>query len=143
MRSLRSDRRRPRSKSELLTQGGIDPYYVTPADLSELANIIAATSSGQMEKLLRTLFTKKELVNLTRRIAIAKMILAGMSYEQISIKLHASKSTIQLVNQILHGQEGLVENTISQHSKISRRTKTDKNYDPVTAYIQQRLRKGK
>ena len=143
MRSLRSERRKPRSKSELLTKGGTGEYYVSPAELSELAKIVTAVPSGQMEKTLEILLTKKELVNITRRIAIAKMILTGVSYENISSKLHASKSTIQLVNQSLVKQEGLVGDTISQNTKISRPAKPDRNLDSATAYFERRIRKGK
>ncbi|MFH0912161.1 MAG: Trp family transcriptional regulator [Patescibacteria group bacterium] len=143
MRSIRSDQRRAKTKSQALTKGGTGEYYVDPATIKELSRIVSATSSNQMEKFLEALLTKKELVNITRRIAIAKMILANMTYEEISAETKASKSTLQLVKQSLYENEGLLGDIISRHTKIPRRSAPKDRIDPTTLYFQRRIRKGK
>jgi len=54
-----------------------------------------------MKAFLRDLLTPSERVMLGRRIIIARMILAGGSYDAIGEKLHVGKNTISKVHKWL------------------------------------------
>ncbi len=43
---------------------------------------------------VQDLLTKKELTTLAKRLRIAKLLLSGMTYEQIETQLHTSHSTV-------------------------------------------------
>ncbi|PIR84947.1 hypothetical protein COU15_03275 [Candidatus Kaiserbacteria bacterium CG10_big_fil_rev_8_21_14_0_10_45_20] len=59
---------------------------------------------GAMKSFLRDLLTESERVMLGRRIIIARMILSGCTYEDISTRLGVGMDTISKVNYWLSGQ---------------------------------------
>jgi len=120
--------------------GGRGEYYIEKTEITELAQIIGAVSNKNLPELLDSLLTKRELVDITRRIIIAKMLLAHITHEDISEKTHASKSTIQLVKQSLDENNELLKDVIAQHTSIPQVSPAQDN---ITTYIKRRLRKGK
>ena len=56
--------------------------------------IVGAKSVGEAALLLQDLLTKSEVKMLAKRLRIAKLLLAGMTYEEIETKIHVSHSTV-------------------------------------------------
>ena len=56
--------------------------------------IVGAKSVGDAALFLGDLLTKSEMKILSRRLRIAKLLLAGMTYQQIETDLHASHGTV-------------------------------------------------
>ncbi len=56
--------------------------------------IVQAGSLNDAALLLQDLLTKKEMQNLSKRLRIAKLLLAGMTYEEIEKTLHTSHGTV-------------------------------------------------
>ena len=56
--------------------------------------IVGAKSIGDAALFLQDLLTKSEMKMLAKRLRIAKLLLAGMTYEEIEKQLHVSHSTV-------------------------------------------------
>lgn len=55
---------------------------------------VQAQASSEVALLLQDLLTQSEMKILSKRLRIAKLLLAGMTYEQIEEELHVSHSTV-------------------------------------------------
>ena len=138
---MRERKRRPRSKSQLLTLGGISVYAIDPSEINRLAKLISNTPDSQLSKLLEALLTKRELVDIIRRVLIAEMILQDNTYEKIHQNIKASPNTISLVRQSLDTHNEVLANAIDQQPRRSFRD--DAMPDPIQQYFRNRIRKGK
>ncbi len=56
------------------------------------------SSESEMEKYIFDLFTPTERVMLAKRLAIAALLVKGLTYKEISQKLRVSTSTVARVN---------------------------------------------
>ncbi len=138
---MRERKRKPRSKSQLLTLGGDSVYAIDPLEINRLAKLISNTPDSQLPKLLEALLTKKELVDIIRRILIAGMILQNHTYEKIHEDLKASPNTISLVQQSLVRHNEILASAIDKQPKYS--SKRDVTSDPIQQYFRNRIHKGK
>lgn len=141
MDSMRERNRRPRSKSQLLTLGGISAYAIDPIEIGRLAKLISHTPDAQLPKLLEALLTKRELVDIIRRVLIAEMVLQRNTYEKIYQDLKASPNTVSLVQQSLAMHNEILANAINKQLKHSHRETVA--IDPIEKYFHNRIRKGK
>lgn len=67
--------------------------------ITDLVNaIVGAKSIGDAALFLQDLLTKTEMKNLSKRLRIAKLLLDGMTYEEIEKKLHASHGTVAKIS---------------------------------------------
>ena len=56
------------------------------------------------------LFTEEEILDLAQRLKIAKLIIAGKTYDEIAEKVSTSTSTVSKIGQILkYGKGGLAK----------------------------------
>lgn len=61
----------------------------------DLVNALVYTKSmGEAALFLQDLLTRKEAQNLSKRLRIAKLLISGMTYEEIEKQLHVSHSTV-------------------------------------------------
>ena len=66
-----------------------------------------AKTSQALSKLLEDLLTQEEVLELAQRLKIAKLILAGKNYDEISQSVDASTTTISRIGQnIKYGTNG-------------------------------------
>lgn len=59
--------------------------------------VSTANSVGEAALFLQDILTQREMKNLSKRLRIAKLLLAGMTYEQIEQSLHVSHGTVAKV----------------------------------------------
>lgn len=52
------------------------------------------------------LFTEEEILDLTQRLKIAKLILEGKTYEEISLAVQTSTSTVSKIGQVIKYGKG-------------------------------------
>lgn len=65
-------------------------------------------SSKDLSLFLDDLLTEEEILDLSQRIKIAKLILDGKTYDEIAGKIQTSTSTVSKIGQILkYGKGGL------------------------------------
>lgn len=65
-------------------------------------------SSKDLSNLLDDLLTEEEILDFAQRIKIAKLILDGKTYEEISEKINTSTTTVSKIGQTLkYGKGGL------------------------------------
>ncbi len=65
-------------------------------------------NSKDLSNFLDDLLTEEEILDLAQRIKIAKLILAGKTYDEIAEKVGASTSTVSKVGQVIkYGKGGL------------------------------------
>jgi len=134
--------RRKRTKSEILTTGGIHDYSVSATDMDALSHRLLNVSPKNMKAVLRGLLTQRELADITRRIAIARMVLDDKTYEDIQKSLGAGKMTISLVRRALDNNDQFFE-FVTTHYTAPNRTNSDRGISDVEKYIARRLKKGK
>lgn len=66
--------------------------------------------SKDLSNFIDDLFTEEEILDLTQRLKIAKLILDGKTYDEISEKVGTSTSTVSKIGQVLkYGKYGLVK----------------------------------
>ena len=70
-----------------------------------------------LQNFLSDLLTPEELLDLGQRLRIAKLILAGKAYEEISEKANVSTTTITKVGQVLKYGDGGLEKVLSKKRK--------------------------
>lgn len=67
--------------------------------ITDLINaIVGAKSIGDAALFLQDLLTKTEMKSLSKRLRIAKLLLYGMTYEEIEKQLHASHGTVAKIS---------------------------------------------
>ena len=140
MKSLRVQRRKAKNKSQTLTMGSSGDYYIDKEEIEKLAKIISSINSNKLPNLLESLLTKKELVNITRRIGIAKMLMNNRTYEEIQETMSASKTTVSLVRQSIYTNDGILGDVITKDKTVFT---NNIDQDPVKKYAQNRIKKGK
>ena len=119
MLSKRQQRRRGQTKSQLLTTGGINEYYIDATDFKKISKLFyKATDQKTLGLLLKSLFTTRELADIARRVIIANMLLEGKSYEDIQNKIHAAKSTISLVKKSLNSYDKTLIKLITARKSV-------------------------
>ena len=125
--------KRRRSKNQILTMGGIEDYYLGLNDFNKLVSIFSQTPAQQCKPLLKSLLTNRELVDMTRRIIIGKMLLEGLTYQEIRKKTQSAPRTIAFIKQSLLTNNGILKKLIEQIYNLT----------PTDQYIKRRLKKGK
>ena len=121
------------SKNQILTTGGIEDYYLDPQDFNKLVNLFSQASTYQLKPLLKSLLTNRELVDITRRIIVGKMLLEGSTYQEIQKRTKNAARTTSFVRQSLLINRGILKKLIEQTYNLT----------PIDQYIKRRLKKGK
>jgi TrpR-related protein YerC/YecD len=92
--------------------------------LGELYNMISLLGSREeVKKFFKDLLTLSEVVMISRRIQIAKMLLEGKSFEDIRTEMKVGSNTISHVERWLNNGFGGYKEIIKRHEK----NKTKKN----------------
>ncbi|PJE74614.1 MAG: hypothetical protein COV01_01110 [Candidatus Taylorbacteria bacterium CG10_big_fil_rev_8_21_14_0_10_41_48] len=92
-----------------------------------------------MKAFLRDLLTPSERVMLGRRIIIARMIVAGESYDSIGERLHVGRNTIGKVHKWLQDQIPGFENALKGLEKeFSNRQTKNSAYASVTKKLKKK-----
>lgn len=83
-----------------------DPYNLSPKERNKILNefysiVTSLKNKGQVINFFKDLLTIGEAVMLARRIQIAKMLLQGYDYREISEKLGTGIDTVTRVQQWL------------------------------------------
>ena len=82
-------------------------------DILLLTKTIRKTkNTKQLSALLDDLLTEEEILDLAQRIKIAKLIISGKTYEEISEKIQASTSTITKIGQVIKFGKGGLEKVL-------------------------------
>ena len=99
------------------------------------AAVAQLETAREVEKFFRDLLTLSELVMLSRRIQIAKMLLAGQTYGEIIEDLGVGTSTIiQVERWLSHGFGGyrqLVKKARAQNRRIDRHSDFEFTFDDL------------
>lgn len=90
-------------------------YNTTMAELNlgKDKKLLVATlrklkSSKDLSNFIDDLLTEEEILDLSQRIKIAKLILDGKTYDEIAEKVKTSTSTVSKIGQIIkYGKSGL------------------------------------
>jgi len=107
--------------------------------LGEFYDMIALLKSREEAKqFFKDLLTLSEVVMISRRLQIAKMLLEGFTYRDIRAKLKVGISTIISVERWLNQGFGGYKNIIQRHRKNERKFK---EYEPVPPFSMKHLRK--
>ena len=97
----------------------------------------ASTVRGRdaVKLFLRDLLTQSERIMLGRRIIIARMLIAGISHEDIRRRLRVGKGTVMRVQQWLEDQFPGFEKAIAKMEKeyASRTRRSTKGLEPYSA----------
>lgn len=125
--------KRKKTKSQLLTSGGSNEYKLDPNDFNKLIELLSNKTTSQLKYLIRSLLTNRELVDIIRRIIIAKMIISGYTYKEINKETGSGQATISLVKQSLLINREILRKLIEQTCNLT----------PFDKYIKRRLKKGK
>lgn len=80
-------------------------------------------SREEVKKFFKDLLTLSEVVMISRRVQAAKMLLAGMTYDEIRKELKIGKATIAQVERWLNNGFGGYKEIISRHKKKELRKK--------------------
>lgn len=67
--------------------------------------------------LLDDLLTEEEILDLAQRIKIAKLILEGKTYDEISEKVNTSTATVSKIGQIIKYGKGGLRNALENKTK--------------------------
>ena len=69
-----------------------------------------AKNAGELPDFLDDLLTEEEILDLAQRLKIAKLIIAGKTYDEIAEKVKTSTATITKIGQVIkYGKGGLVK----------------------------------
>jgi len=121
------------SDNQTLTTGGRGDYYLDSQDFNKLANLLSQASAHQLKPLLKSLLTNRELVDITRRIIVGKMLLEGFTYQEIQKRTKNAARTTSFVKQSMLTNGGILKKLIEQTYNLA----------PIDRYIKRRLKKGK
>lgn len=94
----------------------------------------------EVKKFFKDLLTLSEVVMISRRIQIAKMLLDGLDYEEIRRKLKVGKTTISHVERWLNNGFGGYQEIINRHNKKEARRRTENM--PVVPFSWQAIKKS-
>ena len=83
-------------------------------------------SREEVKKFFKDLLTLSEVVMISRRIQIAKMLLAGLSYEEIVKKLKVGINTVSQVDRWVRGGFGGYKEVINRYDKKNARREIEK-----------------
>jgi len=73
-----------------------------------VATLRKLKSSKDLSLFIDDLLTEEEILDLSQRIKIAKLILDGKTYDEIAVKVQTSTSTVSKIGQIIkYGKGGL------------------------------------
>lgn len=76
--------------------------------------ILSLKTSDEAKRFLRDLMTKKEIVEFTKRLQTAEMLIAKVPYSVIEQKTGLSSTTVARVSKWLNGKEGGYKTIISR-----------------------------
>ncbi len=77
-----------------------------------------AKNARKLPDFLDDLLTEEEILDLTQRLKIAKLIIVGKTYDEIAEKVNTSTSTVSKIGQILkYGKDGLAKIFLKPKSK--------------------------
>lgn len=75
-----------------------------------LADTLRKLKSSDLSNFLDDLLTEEEILDLAQRLKIAKLILAGKNYDEISESVGTSTATVSKIGQVLkYGKGGLIK----------------------------------
>jgi len=107
--------------------------------LGEFYDMIALLKNrDEVKQFFKDLLTLSEVVMVSRRLQIAKMLLEGFTYRDIRTKLKVGISTIISVERWLNQGFGGYRNIIQRHKKQERKFK---EYEPALPFSLNHLRK--
>ena len=107
--------------------------------LGEFYSMIALLKNREeVKQFFKDLLTLSEVVMISRRLQIAKMLLEGLTYREIQEKLKVGVATIVSVEQWLNRGFGGYRNIIGRHKKQERKFK---EYEPASPFSLKHLRK--
>lgn len=79
-------------------------------DRKLLTDTLRKLKSSDLSSFLDDLLTEEEILDLAQRIKIAKLILDGKNYDEISGSVGTSTATVSKIGQVLkYGKGGLVK----------------------------------
>jgi len=143
MRSLRRERNKAKTKSQVLTKGGVYDYDIGLSEISILSKLIDHAPANQLSLLLDALLTKRELVDITRRLVVGQMLTQNKTYDDIGKATSASRSTISLVNQSLSDNDEILYTTLTSAFGSAKSTHSKHIDDYIEKYFRNRVKKGK
>ena len=143
MKSVRRERNKAKTKSQILTKGGIRDYDIGLSEISILSELIDHTPAGQLSLLLDTLLTKRELVDITRRLVVGQMITQNKTYDDINEAIGASRNTISLVHQSLSDNNGILYDALISSFGSTKNTSSKHIDSYIERYFRNRIKKGK
>lgn len=79
-----------------------------------VATLRRLKSSKDLSLFLDDLLTEEEILDLTQRIKIAKLILDGKTYDEIAVKVQTSTSTVSKIGQIIKYGKGELEKVLEK-----------------------------
>lgn len=107
--------------------------------LGELYTMIALLKSREeVKQFFKDLLTLSEVVMISRRLQVAKMLLEGYTYRDIQAKLKVGFATIVSVERWLNQGFGGYRNIIARHKK---QEKKSEEYAPAPPFSLKHLRK--
>lgn len=84
-----------------------DDDWRTPEVEDLLTAVLSVTTADEAARFFRDLCTRKELVDLSHRWAVARLLDSGKPYREIAEETGASTATVTRINQWLqHGSGG-------------------------------------
>lgn len=94
--------------------------------LGEFYDMVSLLQSRtDVKNFFKDLLTLSEVVMISRRIQIAKMLLQGRTYDEIKESLKAGSSTIGQVDRWLNNGFGGYKDMIKKHSKVKKTKNED------------------
>jgi len=87
------------------TTGGRNFYNHNYYDFQELIGLFSSFESrSEMEAVLKSFMTPKEISDMIRRLLAAKMLVQGKDYQDIQANLGMSPNTIAKIQEMVHRQ---------------------------------------
>jgi len=108
--------------------------------LGEFYDMVSLLGSrDEVKRFFKDLLTLSEVVMISRRIQIAKMLLVGRGYEEIKSDLKVGSSTISQVERWLNNGFGGYKEVIKKHDKKNARREAEKT--PAPPFSWQHIKK--
>jgi TrpR-related protein YerC/YecD len=108
--------------------------------LGEFYDMVSLLGSRDEVKIFfKDLLTLSEVVMISRRIQIAKMLISGMGYDEIKKSLKVGNSTINQVERWLNNGFGGYKEVIKKHDKRNARGEAEKT--PAPPFSWQHIKK--
>jgi len=128
-----------------MTKGGVYDYEIELAEIQPLAKLVTNVPTNKLPELFDALLTPRELVDITRRLTIAQMLLQEKTYAEIYQATNASSNTIALVHHSLTDHENILQDSLQQSNPNSRHRLNYKEHSlsPAERYFSNRIKKGK